>query len=106
MGNIPFDHKGCNAWAIYKSQYVDAENAQNMHIVEGEIVVDEAGKRQFCPNFNKDTICGLKLKNGKRQYYVCSKDPSAIRSKVTDLQNEGHEVCGTCVSRFYVDPEC
>ncbi len=106
MTNIPFDHEGCNAWAIYESQYIDAENAHNMHIVEGTIDLDEAGKRQFRPNSGKDTICSLKLKNGKRQYLFCSNDPSEIRSKVANLQNGGHEVCGTCVSRFYADQEC
>ena len=31
------EHEGCNGWAIYESQYIDSDNAKNMHVVEGKI---------------------------------------------------------------------
>lgn len=34
-----------------------------------------------------------------------STSASEIRSKLADFQNQGYEICGLCVSRFYADPE-
>ena len=41
MAGIPFGHEGCNGWAIYESQYIDADNGKNMHVVAGKITYDD-----------------------------------------------------------------
>ena len=105
MAQIPFEHKGCNGWAIYESQYIDSDNARNMHVVEGTIT-SEGGNVYFTPNAMLQTVCNRqKLKGGKKQNSFCSTDASKIRSKLAEFQNQGYEVCGTCVSHFYADPE-
>lgn len=104
MAQIPFEHEGCDGWAIYDSQYIDAKDARNMHVVEGN-VINKAEGIHFRPNADLATICGKNLKRQERVYTFCSKDPSAIRVMLADLQNKGNEVCGTCASRFYADPE-
>ena len=38
MAKITFEHKGCDGWAIYDSKYIDAKDARNMHVVEGNVV--------------------------------------------------------------------
>mgnify|MGYP002523092390 CR=1 FL=1 len=68
MADIPFDHAGCNGWAIYESQYIDSDNAKNMHVVEGKITYHD-GKERFTPNSALKTVCKKqKLKKDKRQY--------------------------------------
>ena len=104
MAEILFEHDGCDGWAIYDSQYIDAKDARNIHVVEGN-VTNEAGEIHFRPNTGLATVCGKNLKRQGRAYTFCSKDPSEIRSKLAEFQNQGYEVCGTCVSRFYADPE-
>ena len=105
MADIPFDHAGCNGWAVYESQYIDSDNAKNMHVVEGKITYRD-GKKFFTPNSALKTVCKKQnLKKDKRQYSFASTSASAIRSKLADFQNQGCEVCGTCVSHFYADPE-
>ena len=102
MADIPFDHAGCNGWAIYDSTNIVAENSKNMHIAEVAIKRDNDGKVSVYLNDDKETICGLKLVS-RPTYLYLSKSASDIRSKVTELQNSGREVCGTCVSHFHVD---
>jgi len=105
MARITFDHSGCNGWAIYESQYIDSDNARNMHVVEGAIT-SEGGKVYFTPNTKLKTVCNRQeLKKGTRKYSFCSVKDSEIRSKLAEYQNQGYEVCGTCVSHFYADPE-
>ena len=104
MAQIPFKHAGCNGWAIYKSQYIDSDNAKNMHIAEVRIEKQDNGGEVVYLNKNKETICGLKLVS-RPTYLYLSKSASDIRSKMAELQNGGHEVCGTCVSHFYADGE-
>ena len=106
MGKITFKHTDCNGWAIYDSQYIDAEEAKNIHVVECKITVDENGKKTFVPNRQLETVCQVKLKKYiSRKCIDFSTEPSEIRLKLTKLQNEGKEVCGTCVSHFYADPK-
>ena len=104
MAQIEFEYAESNGWAIYDSQYIDAENAQNIHVAEGKIVVKNH-KKTFFINSKEETICKEKLKSIKegRQNRFCSTDPSKIRSELENLQNQGYEVCGVCVSRFYAD---
>lgn len=76
-----------------------------MHVVEGKITYRD-GKKFFTPNSALKTVCKKQnLKKDKRQYSFASTSASAIRSKLADFQNQGCEVCGTCVSHFYADPE-
>lgn len=107
MADIPFDHAGCNGWAIYDSTNIVAENSKNMHVAEVTIKRDNDGKVSAYLNDADETICGEKLisVDDGRQNYYCSKSASDIRSKMAELQNAGHEVCGTCVSHFYADGE-
>lgn len=106
MADIPFEHAGCNGWAIYDSTNIVAENSKNMHIAEVAIK-NNNGKVSVYLNDDDETICGEKLisVDDGRQNYYCSKSASDIRSKVAELQNDGHEICGTCVSHFHVDGE-
>ena len=104
MAKIMFEHKGCDGWAICDSKYIDAKDARNMHVVEGNVINVAEGVR-FRPNADLATICGKKLKRQERSWAFCSKNPSEIRLMLAALQNKGNEVCGTCVSHFYADPE-
>ena len=105
MAGIPFGHEGCNGWAIYESQYIDADNGKNMHVVAGKITYDD-GKKLFTPNSALKTACSKQnLKKGNRKYSFASTSDSEIRSKLADFQNQGYEICGLCVSHFHVDVE-
>lgn len=105
MGKIPFDHANCNGWAIYEGKYIVGGNADNMHVAECSIQFDGAGNKQVVPNSAKETICKRHLVDYGRHYSFASTDASEMRLKLATLQNNGSEVCGTCVSRFYADPE-
>ena len=107
MADIPFEHAGCNGWAIYDSTNIVAENSKNMHVAEVTIKRDNDGKVSVYLNDDEETICKNKLisKAKGRQYSYFSQSASDIRSKMAELQNGGHEVCGTCVSHFYADGE-
>lgn len=104
MAQIEFEYNESNGWAIVDSQYIDAENAQNIHVAEGEIVVVNQ-KQKFYLNSKEKTICGEKLVKGEKEYLFYSTNPSKIRSALANLQNNKNEVCGICVSHFYADPE-
>lgn len=104
MTPIPFEHEGCDEWGVYESQYIAAEDAKNIHIAEGRSRIDEEGTPVFKVNQQHRTICGERIlqKNGK----ICVfQDAMKLRSRLAELQNQGNEVCGTCVSHFYADPE-
>ena len=107
MAQIQFKDRQCNAWAIYNSTNIVAENSKNMHVAEVAIKRDNDGKVSVYLNDDEETICKNKLisKAKGRRYSYFSKSASDIRSKMAELQNGGHEVCGTCVSRFYADGE-
>ncbi len=104
MAQIQFKDRQCNAWAIYNSTNIDAEEPKNVHIAEVRIEKQDNGGEVVYLNKNKETICGLKLVS-RPTYLYLSKSASDIRSKMAELQNGGHEVCGTCVSHFYADGE-
>ena len=101
MRKVPVKHSGCDAWAIYEKQFIDADNAKNMHIVEGNITLDD----RFSPNTKHETLCGRRLKGSIRRVLFHSKVPSEMRSRCATLQNNENEVCGRCVSHFYADPD-
>lgn len=101
MGKIPFKHPNCNGWAIYKPQDIDVENAKNHHIADGIVNVDDS----FRPNAARETVCGQKLMPTGTHNVFHTKDPAELRSKLSESQNNGKEVCGICVSHFYADPE-
>lgn len=101
MTQIPFEHEGCDCWGIYESQYIDAEISNNMHVVECR----NSGEKSITPNNELETVCGQKLNRGNRKHSGKFIDASEIRLKLAQLQNQGNEVCGTCVSHFYADPE-
>lgn len=107
MAGIPFEHEGCNGWAIYDRSNIAVEKSNNMHIAE--VRIEEKGKGGVSVYLNDDneTICGetlISIDEGRQNCY-CSKSASQIRNKVTELQNNGNEVCGICVSHFHVDIE-
>lgn len=104
MTQIPFEHEGCDGWGVYESQFIDAEDAKNMHVAEGKITVNAEGKKVFRVNQQHKTICGeVVLVPGKR--ITAFQEAPKMRTKLAEIQNQGKEVCGTCVSRFYADPE-
>ena len=41
MADIPFDHAGCNGWAVYSSKNIAAGNSKNIHIAEVRIEEDD-----------------------------------------------------------------
>ena len=41
MADIPFDHAGCNGWAVYNSKNIAAGNSKNIHIAEVGIEEDD-----------------------------------------------------------------
>ena len=107
MADIPFDHAGCNGWAVYSSKNIAAGNSKNMHIAEVRIEEKDKGSVSVYLNDDDETICGetlISISEGRQNCY-CSKSASQIRNKVTELQNNGNEVCGICVSHFHVDTE-
>ena len=103
MKKIPFEHPGCNGWAIYEKKFIDAECPKNIHVAEGKVRTDENGNKTFTVNSQKRTVCKEKLIDKNREYIFCSCNSSNIRSKLAELQNSGYEVCGVCVSHFYED---
>lgn len=105
MSEISFKHEKCNGWGIYNSEYIDAEDARNIHVAEGIVEDDLPQDRKFYVNLKHETICGRKLVDKDRRVGGFSKCASEIRSKLAKLQNDGNEVCGTCVSHFYADSE-
>ena len=105
MAGIPYGHEGHKGWAIYESQYIDADNAKNMHVAKGEITYHD-GKEWFTPNSALKTVCEKQnLKKGNRKYSFASTSDSEISSTLADFQNQGYEICGLCVSHFHVDVE-
>ena len=103
MKKIPFEHPGCNGWAIYEKKFIDAECPKNIHVAEGKFWIDDKGKKKFRPISSLKTICNEKLIDKNRIQIFCSDAPSEIRSELAELQNTGKEVCGVCVSHFYAD---
>ena len=104
MTQIPFEHAGCDGWGVYESQYIAAEDAKNIHVAEGKFTVNSEGNRVFQVNRAARTICKEHLRPVKRALrHIHS--VAEIRSMLAQLQNQCNEVCGTCVSHFYADPE-
>ena len=56
---------------------IDADNAQNIHVAEGEIKTVN-GERTFTLNKSRETICGEKLIRKGRRNILVSSDASKI----------------------------
>ncbi len=41
MAGIPFDHAGCNGWAVYSSKNIATGKSKNIHIAEVGIEEDD-----------------------------------------------------------------
>jgi hypothetical protein len=105
MGQIKFEHEECNAWGVFTRQSIDAASAKNMHIAEIKIQADKTGRKTYTLNGDHKTVCGESINDKEKQLKTYSENASDFRSKLAQLQNDGNEVCGVCVSHFYADPE-
>lgn len=104
--NVLF-HRGCNGWAVYSKENIDAESARNVHVAEVKISTDPAtGSTTIRPNDKLETVCGLQtlIAKGRKNLFYSENDVD-IRNKMVELQNMGIEVCGCCASHFYADIE-
>lgn len=101
MNAVKMDHSVCNGWAVYGSDSVEGEDPENVHVAE--VNVNDDG---FTMNADQETICKRKLKPRKeRKGIYVTKDAEEMREYLSDQQNKGVRVCGTCTSRFYGDNE-
>lgn len=104
-GQIQFEHEECNAWGVFTRQSIDAASAKNMHIAEIKIQANKTGRKTYTLNGDHETVCGESINDKEMQLKTYSENASDFRSKLAQLQNDGNEVCGVCVSHFYADPE-
>ena len=94
-------------YLVVEAKCVDCDDAKNAHVIKVRIDQDEEGHRQFQRD-SKSTICGESLLPGKigdgrvTNTYLESESRD-LRSKLAELQNSRHEICGVCVSHFYAD---
>lgn len=103
MSQIPNDLPNCNGWAVIDGQYVDAENAKNVHVAECIISHNQNGGISWSCNHDRKTICGEQLGSSRITPIGISEDDATIRTKLALLEEKGIEVCGTCTSHFYAD---
>lgn len=101
--NIELKDKHCNGWVLVYPRRLVAENAKNIHIVE--VRIDAQGKIVY---WSDSTCCAEDLTATKRHIKGCifpdtPEGRSALRRKVADLQNNCHEVCGSCAGHLYAD---
>ncbi len=104
MGQIQFEHKGCNAWGLFDKTAIVADNSNNLHIAEIRIV-EKLGEKSYRLNRSNKAVCGEEIKEHQNQKIPYFDDVSKLRLRLATLQNEGKEVCGRCVAHFYADPE-
>ena len=102
---IEIKHDGCDGWALYESAFIAGGNSKNIHVVETKVSEDKDGHTFSTPNSELVTLCGDHLVHAGRSCLIASKSDAEIRSELAKLQNEGHEVCGTCASQFYARPD-
>ena len=104
MAKGEFIHPGCDTWGIYESKCIDANDAKNIHVADGNTRFVN-GSPTFVLNNKRETVCKQEIKANAGQSIYSSMSASTIRSHLAQLQNDGKEVCGTCVSHFYADSE-
>lgn len=75
---IPFEHEGCDGWAIVDSRYINAVVSVNA-CLKDKIVTRETGEFRFPPGSARSMVYGAFLKRGEGEYNFCSKDTSEIR---------------------------
>lgn len=93
-------------YAFFTSQYIDAEDAKNIHIFEGHYNRD---KKTFQLT-KKDSCCGncrLIPQGAKFEEIATGNTDAEIRKEARRIAKEyedrGITVCGQCVARFYSD---
>lgn len=106
MNSHSFEHPDSNGWALYEPEYIESDSERNIHVVEARVKTDGNGNTSARPIPTRKTMCGpLRLIAGGRMCLIASTSANEIRTEICRLQNEGHEVCGQCVARFYAGPE-
>lgn len=92
-------------YAFCKSQYIDAENAKNIHIFEGHYN-REANTFQLTEKYSCCGKCRT-ISSGTRFKVAKGDNDTEIRKDVRkiakDYEDSGVTVCGQCVARFYSD---
>ena len=92
-------------YAFYEPQYIDAEDAKNVHIFEGHYNRDKntfsrSGKFSCCGN------CSL-VSNAKwskvAAEYSDEETRKTARAIAKNYEDRGITVCGQCVARLYSD---
>ena len=103
--NIEFKNKTCNGWVLVNPKRLTLENAKNIHIVEVKFKDDS----DSIEHWSSSTYCEEKLATEKIYIKGCifkntHEGRCALRLKVAELQNDGHEFCGNCAGHLYADP--
>ena len=91
-------------YAFYKPQYIDAEDAKNIHIFEGHYNREDktflCAKKSCCGN------CG-RVSDAKWSEVAaeCSDEETrkTARAIAKNYEDRGITVCGQCVARLYSD---
>ena len=101
---IKFKNKNCNSWVLVLPKRLSCESAKNIHLVEIEFDCTNNKIRRWSAH----TYCDEELIQEKgyidgRIFHNTLKDRHALRMKVAELQNDGHEVCGNCAGHLYAD---
>ena len=93
-------------YAFYKSQYIDAEDAKNIHIFEGHYNPMDGKFRRI----GEDSCCGKchPIPCGAKFDKVATGDTDIeirkeARRIAKEYEDNGITVCGQCVARFYSD---
>ena len=92
-------------YAFYTAEYIDAEDAKNVHIFEGHYNREDKAFRRFgnescCGN------CGLIAKPyWDKVAAECSDEETRKKARelAKDYEDRGITVCGRCVARLYSD---
>ena len=99
-----FDNNGCNGWVVVSPDVIVSDSANNYHVVEVEIKREDGKIVETFRNAKNETMChGRFVKNGSHPNIVRAEDAATMRLELAKLQNEGKEICGQCVARFYAD---
>lgn len=103
--NIKFKNKTCNGWVLVNPKRLASENAKNIHIVE----VKFKDNSDSIEHWSSSTYCEEKLIAEKNHiiggiFQNTQEGRRALRLKVAELQNGGHEFCGNCAGHLYADP--
>ena len=93
-------------YAFYMSQYIDADDAKNIHIFEGHY----NRENNTFQRTEKYSCCGKcrPISQGARFDKVATGDTDAeirkeARRIAKEYEDHGITVCGQCVAKFYSD---